>query len=86
MGREAWTGSDGLVLERCGSIHSFFMRMPIDVLYVGRDDIVVRSLPALRPWRFGPISLATSWVLELPSGTIERSGTRVGDRLQLVAG
>jgi uncharacterized protein len=84
MGRRSWPSSDGLVLEHCNSIHSFFMRMPIDVLYVDGQGDVVRALPGVRPWRIGPISWKTKWVLELPTGAIERSGTRVGDRLEVV--
>jgi uncharacterized membrane protein (UPF0127 family) len=84
MGRRSWPTSDGLVLEHCNSIHCFFMRMPIDVLYVDKQGQVVKVLESLRPWRLGPISFKTDWVLELPVGTIERTGTRVGDRLELL--
>ena len=85
IGRRGWPRSDGLVLEHCNSIHCFFMRMPIDVLYVDKRGHVVKALPAVNPWRIGPISFKTDWVLELPAGTIERTGTRVGDRLERVA-
>jgi uncharacterized membrane protein (UPF0127 family) len=86
MGRRGWSGSDGLVLESCNSIHCFFMRMPIDVLYVDKHGQVVKALPNLKPWRLGPISWRTKCVLELPTGAIERSGTQVGDRLEILAG
>jgi uncharacterized membrane protein (UPF0127 family) len=83
MGRRGWTHSDGLVLERCGSIHTFFMRMPIDVVYLDRDGTVLRADAAMPPWRVGPIVRRARTVLELPAGTIERTGTRKGDRLEL---
>ena len=84
MGRRGWDGSDGLVLERCNAVHSFFMRMPIDVLYVDRDNRVRRAQPWMKPWRVGPIVRGGHLVIELPAGTIDRTGTREGDQLELV--
>jgi uncharacterized membrane protein (UPF0127 family) len=81
MGRRGWSTSDGLILPRCNAIHCFFMRMPIDVVYVDKSGRVVKALRDLRPWRIGPISLGTDWVLELPEGTLERTRTSVGDLL-----
>jgi uncharacterized membrane protein (UPF0127 family) len=79
MGRRGWAVSDGLVLERCGSIHTFFMRMPIDVVYLDRDGTVLRADGAMAPWRIGPIVRRARTVLELPAGTITRTGTQPGD-------
>jgi uncharacterized membrane protein (UPF0127 family) len=83
MGRRAWTDSDGLVLEHCNSIHTFFMRMPIDVAYLDREDRVVRLIGQMAPWRVGPIAFEAKRVVELPAGTLERTGTQLGDRLAL---
>jgi uncharacterized membrane protein (UPF0127 family) len=83
MGRRAWTDTDGLVLEHCNSIHTFFMRMPIDVAYLDREDRVVRLIGELAPWRIGPIAFKANRVVELPAGTLARTGTQLGDRLAL---
>lgn len=72
----------GLLIDPCSSIHSFWMRFPIDVLYVDRHDVVVRIAHAMRPWRVGPLFTKARYVIELPAGGISASGTAVGDRLR----
>jgi uncharacterized membrane protein (UPF0127 family) len=77
----------GLVIDPCSSIHTFWMRFPIDVLYVDKDGTVLRADSAMKPWRIGPLFVRHGrYVIELPAGTIERSGTRPGDRLRMDAG
>jgi uncharacterized membrane protein (UPF0127 family) len=76
---------EGLLIEPCSSIHTWFMRFPIDVLYVDRDDVVLRADPEMKPWRFGPVFTGAHWVLELPPGAIRDSETEPGDRLLIHA-
>lgn len=74
----------GLLIDPCSSIHMFFMRFPLDVLYLSTDDRVVRVQRNIRPWRVGPIhSSGARYVIELPVGAIDRSLTDVGDQLEL---
>lgn len=84
---DARLGPDtGLLIDPCGSIHMFFMRIPLDVLYVDREHRVVRAQQAIKPWRIGPLyTRGAAYVIELPVGTIERSGSAVGDQLQIAA-
>jgi uncharacterized protein len=75
----------GLLIEPCGSIHMFFMRFALDVLYVDREDRIVRAQRGIKPWRMGPIhTRGAKYVIELPVGTIDRSGSDVGDQLHIV--
>ena len=83
IGRRDWSTADGLVIEPCNGVHTFFMRLPIDVVHVGAEGEVLRLLPAMRPWRLGPIVRRSRWVLELPAGTLNGAGTQVGDRVEL---
>jgi uncharacterized membrane protein (UPF0127 family) len=73
--------NEGLLLTRCGSVHSAFMRQTIDVIYLDRNDGVVRCVPTMKPW-----SASASWgathVLELAMGSISRYVINPGDRLQ----
>jgi uncharacterized protein len=74
-----------LVIDPCSSIHMFGMRFPIDVLYVGNDDRVVRIQECLKPWRVGPLyTRGAKYVIELPTGSIQESATRAGDQLRIV--
>jgi hypothetical protein len=81
MGRTGWETSDGLLIRPCNSVHTFFMRMSIDVLFVSREGAVVDLVPARRPWRIGPVRWRAAWALELPDGAIAESGTRLDDHL-----
>ncbi|MBX5445646.1 DUF192 domain-containing protein [Sphaerobacter sp.] len=74
----------GLLIDPCSSIHSMWMRFPIDVLYLNRDDVVVRIAEAMPPWQIGPLFTGARYVIELPPGTIRASKTSVGDRLDYV--
>jgi uncharacterized membrane protein (UPF0127 family) len=61
----------------------FFMRFAIDVVFVDRQGAVVNPCKHVAPWRLASGGRRARAALELPAGTIERSGTRVGDRLEL---
>ena len=51
LGRQHLPAGEGLLLRRAGSIHTFFMRFPIDAVFLDRRDIVVAITPDLPPWR-----------------------------------
>ena len=79
MGAAGLAAGEGVLITRCNSIHTHFMRFPIDVLYVSRELAVVHVDRAMAPWRFGRIHRQSSFVVELPAGAAE--GTEVGDVL-----
>ena len=71
---------EGLWIVPCESVHTFFMKFPIDLLYLDRRHKVRKARSAVRPWRLSACLLAHS-VLELPAGTVAQSGTQAGDEL-----
>ena len=79
MGVAGLAPGEGLLITRCNSIHTHFMRFPIDVLYVSRALEVVHVDRAMAPWRFGRIHCQSSFVVEIPAGAA--AGTEVGDVL-----
>ena len=72
---------EGLLIERTQSIHMFFMRYPIDVVFVDRQAKVIRAVTGLRPWRVIWWARGARDCLELPVGAVEASGTVRGDQL-----
>jgi hypothetical protein len=76
MGVAGLAPGEGLLILPCNSIHTHFMRFPIDVLYVSRGLAVVHVDRAMAPWRFGRIHRQARFVVELPAGAAE--GTEVG--------
>ena len=92
MGRSSLAAGAGLWLPDSNGIHMMFMRFPIDAVFVGRPGAdgarpvvsVHRALPA---WRgLVPLVRGAHGVLEVPVGTIDASGTAVGDLIRLEAG
>src|SRR3990172_13160583 len=66
---------EGLLIERSPSIHMFFMRYPIDVVFVDRAGRVTRTVSRLQPWRVVSWARGARDCIELRAGTIDESGT-----------
>lgn len=74
----------GLHIQPCRSIHTFFMNYPIDVLYLNKDLEIVGTDETLQPSKIGQVHKNGHSVLELPSGTIQKSGTKVGHQIKII--
>jgi uncharacterized protein len=85
LGRSGLSPGEGLWLEPCSSIHMFFMRFAIDVLFVDSGGAVVKRCVEIRPWRVAAGGISARAALELPVGVVERSETQIGDRLAIEA-
>lgn len=82
MGRSGLPAGEGMLLRPAPSIHTAFMRFPIDAVFLDRELVVLEVVERLRPWRMASKRRARA-VLELPAGEAERRGVRAGDRLEL---
>jgi uncharacterized membrane protein (UPF0127 family) len=85
MGAATLPPGVGLLLDGDNAIHTCFMRFPIDVVFLDDQARVLHLIHRLSPWRVSRIVWRARAVLELPSGTLARTGTRVGDRLAFEA-
>lgn len=72
---------EGLLIKPCHGVHCMFMSMPIDVVYVDRQDRVVAVDRAMKPWAVGKIYRESAYVIELPAGAIDATATQPGDQL-----
>jgi uncharacterized membrane protein (UPF0127 family) len=82
LGRRGLESGEGLLLRPAGSVHTFFMRFSIDVVFLSRDGEVLKVASALPPWRTAGARRAKG-ALELAAGEAEHRGIRVGTRLDL---
>ncbi len=82
LGRASLDSGAGLWIEPCNSVHMWFMRFPIDVVFASADGRVVDVIPDLRPWAITLPRRGAQVALELPVGAIARSGTVPGDRIE----
>jgi uncharacterized membrane protein (UPF0127 family) len=80
LGRDALDVSAGMMLAPCVSVHTAFMRFPIDVVFVDRDGVVRKIVRDLKPWRIAASPRAYA-AIEIAAG-IERD-VAPGDRLFL---
>ena len=83
MGSKSLAPGEGLLVVPCKSVHTHFMRFPIDVLYVNAAQEVVGIDRGLSPWRFGWPRSDARFVIELPAGTVSATGTQIGDQLRV---
>jgi uncharacterized membrane protein (UPF0127 family) len=73
---------EALIIAPSTAIHTFFMKFPIDVVFADRDGRVTRTCPVVRPWWLAA-TLRGFAAIELEAGTIARTGTVRGHRLEL---
>jgi uncharacterized membrane protein (UPF0127 family) len=67
IGKKSLAKGQGLLLMNCSSVHCFFMRFPIDVVYLDKD-MKVLCVETIRPWHIGSFIKKTKHILELPAG------------------
>jgi uncharacterized membrane protein (UPF0127 family) len=84
LGRTALEPGGGLHIEPCNSIHMFFMKFAIDVLFLDGELNVVRAISCIKPWDMTRVYSNAESVLELPVGVIAASQTVPGDRLRFL--
>ena len=80
--RDGLGHGEGLWIVPCEAIHTFFMRFPIDVVFLNKDKRVTKLVSRMKSSR-----LSLSWrarsVVELPGGVIEQTRTEVGDLIEI---
>jgi uncharacterized membrane protein (UPF0127 family) len=82
LGRDGLESGGGLWIAPCESVHTFFMRFPIDLVYLDRGRRIKKTRSAVGPWRLSACLSAHS-ILELPAGTIAKTQTERGDTLEI---
>lgn len=85
LARRALPEGEALIIPRCQSVHTCFMRFSLDVLFVRSragtgEGVVVKCLERLKPFRLG-WALPADTVMELPAGTLTRTSTQPGQML-----
>lgn len=82
MFRSSLPLGEGLMLSPCVSVHTAFMRFPIDVVYLDAEWRLLTVREALAPWRMSWGPRGTCHTLELPAGGAALLGCQVGDGLK----
>jgi uncharacterized membrane protein (UPF0127 family) len=83
LGREELPPGEGILLRPCSSVHTMFMRFPIDVVFCAGDLTVLSVAANVAPWR-AAMRRGAKVAIELAAGEAARSGVEAGARLRLV--
>jgi uncharacterized membrane protein (UPF0127 family) len=81
LGRSSLSAGTGLLLRPCRAVHMFGMGYAVDVAFVDRRGAVVAVYHRLAPGQRSRWHKGAACALELPAGTLAKTGTREGDRL-----
>ncbi len=82
LGRRSLAPDEGILLRPAGSVHTAFMRFPIDVVFVDGEGTVIKVADSLPPWRTSAAKGAKA-VVELAAGAAAAAGLTAGQRLAL---
>lgn len=83
LNRSSISPKEGLIITQCRSIHMFFMKFSIDVIFVDKNEKVIGLVRNIKPWQMSPYFLKAKYVVELFPGTIDNSKTEKGDFLEV---
>lgn len=81
LGRTGLPPGGGLWIVPCESVHTFFMKFPLDLIYLDRKKRVKKVRGNVGPWRLSACLSAHS-IIELPAGTVQNTQTQRGDQLE----
>jgi uncharacterized membrane protein (UPF0127 family) len=81
LGKKSMPADFGMWISPCSSIHTFFMKFSIDVVFLSSDHHVVKVLHSFAPFRLSSWVHSSQSVLELADGVLQQSGTQVGDQV-----
>lgn len=81
LGRKEISSGEALIIAQCPSIHMFFMKFPIDVVFTDKSCKVVGLVKDIKPFSLSPFFFRGYYAIELKAGTIVASGIKMGDVL-----
>ena len=81
LGTTSLSQTEGLLIEPCNSVHTFGMKYVLDIVYLDRNQKVIKCVSKMAPARMSMAFNATS-VVEMAAGMIEANNIKPGDRLE----
>ncbi|MGM0596624.1 MAG: DUF192 domain-containing protein [Myxococcota bacterium] len=82
LGTENLGMDSGIWIVPCNSIHMFFMKIPLDVVFIDKKGVITAICHRIKPWRLSRYHPEAFGVLELAAGKVARTKLKVGDRLE----
>ena len=82
LGRSSLSAGEGMLIKECSSIHTFFMKFSLDLVFVDADYAVRKIVREVKPWRLA-MAFGARHVVELPAGALNETPLAPGDALAL---
>lgn len=82
LGKKTMPSGEGLLIRPCKQVHMFFMRFPIDVVFLDKHCLIVGLKENLRPWSISPYVKEATQVLELEVGAIQAYDLSIGQEIK----
>jgi len=83
LGKKELLEGEALWIKPCFSVHTFFMKFSIDVIFLNKKNQVIAAVRNLKPNRITRLYPQSLSVLELPTGTIDDTNTAIGDKIEI---
>ena len=83
LDRHSVNENEALLIKPCSSIHTFFMKFPIDVLFLSKEGKIVKIAHSLKPWRLSGCLLGCFMVLELQPGKLAKTTIKIGNLIEI---
>jgi hypothetical protein len=83
LGKKEMLNGEALSIKPCISVHTFFMKFPIDIVFLNKRNQVIAAIRNLQPNRITGFYFKSTSVLELPASVLEATDTRVGDEIEI---
>lgn len=82
LNRNSLPEGEALWIIPCNGVHTFHMRFAIDVIALDETGVIVDRVTNLKPWRVRLPRRGAAGVLELPAGSLDRTGTAIGHKIE----
>jgi len=84
LGRDGLAEGEGLIIRPCNSIHTFFMKFSIDVIFLDKNMKIIKISNSLKSWRFFESLINGMIAIELPEGMLNKTDTKVDDFIEII--
>jgi hypothetical protein len=84
MGKKSLPQGSGLLIKPCNSIHMFFMKIPLDIVFIDESSSVIYLIENIKPWHISKLVRGAVSTIELPAGTIQHCNISIGDKFEFI--
>ena len=84
LGKKGLQQQESLIISPCNSIHMFFMKFEIDVLFIDENNKVCYLIESFKTWKMSKVIKNSKYVIELKSKTIYSKNIEVGDKIECI--